>query len=119
MVTIATEAACALIMERTPVKPEYFFVEANMSGDKKASAQSFLTVRGKKVTAEAVIPAETGGTGPAYDTRNGWPTTGACRPWAACSPAPSGCRGITPTVWRPSTSPAARMRPASPSRPWG
>jgi len=58
MATIATEAACALIMERTPVKPDYFFVEANMSGDKKASAQSFLGVRGKKVTAEAVIPEE-------------------------------------------------------------
>lgn len=58
MATIATEAACALIMEQTPVRPDYFFVEANMSGDKKASAQSFLTVRGKKVTAEAIIPAE-------------------------------------------------------------
>jgi hydroxymethylglutaryl-CoA reductase (NADPH) len=58
MATIATEAACALIVEQAPVKPEYFFVEANMSGDKKASAQSFLGVRGKKVTAEAVIPAE-------------------------------------------------------------
>lgn len=59
MATIATEAACALIMERTPVKPDYFFIEANMSGDKKASAQSFLSVRGKKVTAEAIIPAAT------------------------------------------------------------
>ena len=58
MATIATEAACALIMAQTPVAPDYFFVEANMSGDKKASAQSFLGVRGKKVTAEAVIPAE-------------------------------------------------------------
>jgi hydroxymethylglutaryl-CoA reductase (NADPH) len=57
MATIAAEAACAFIMEQTPVRPDYFFVEANMSGDKKASAQSFLTVRGKKVTAEAVIPA--------------------------------------------------------------
>lgn len=58
MATIATEAACSVIMEQTPVKPDYFFVEANMSGDKKASAQSFLTVRGKKVTAEAIIPAD-------------------------------------------------------------
>jgi hydroxymethylglutaryl-CoA reductase (NADPH) len=57
MATIATEAACALIMAQTPVQPCYFFVEANMSGDKKASAQSFLTVRGKKVTAEALLPA--------------------------------------------------------------
>jgi hydroxymethylglutaryl-CoA reductase (NADPH) len=58
MVTIATEAVCALIVEQSPVHPEYFFVEANMSGDKKASAQSFLSVRGKKVTTDAIIPAE-------------------------------------------------------------
>lgn len=58
MATIATEAVCALILDRTPVKPNYFFVEANMSGDKKASALAFLTVRGKKVTAEAVLAAD-------------------------------------------------------------
>jgi hydroxymethylglutaryl-CoA reductase (NADPH) len=58
MVTIATEAICAYIEEASPVRPQYFFVEANLSGDKKASAQSFLLVRGKKVCAEAVIPAD-------------------------------------------------------------
>jgi hydroxymethylglutaryl-CoA reductase (NADPH) len=58
MATIACEAACARIVELSPLKPDYFFVEANMSGDKKASAQSFMSVRGKKVTAEAIIPAE-------------------------------------------------------------
>lgn len=58
MVTIATDAACAMILAETPVKPEYSFVEANMSGDKKASALSFLNVRGKHVTAEATIEAE-------------------------------------------------------------
>lgn len=57
MVTIATEAICAYILAQSPVPPVYFFVEANFSGDKKASAQSFLTVRGKKVTAEATLPA--------------------------------------------------------------
>jgi len=58
MVTIATEAICQYIQENTPVQPQYSFVEANLSGDKKASAQSFLSVRGKKVTAEALLPAE-------------------------------------------------------------
>lgn len=58
MATIATEAIVAWIIANTPVPPEYFFVEANMSGDKKASAQSFLSVRGKKVTAEVLLPAE-------------------------------------------------------------
>lgn len=58
MVTIATDAICSYIREHSPVKPLYHFVEANLSGDKKASAQSFLAVRGRKVTAEVVIPAE-------------------------------------------------------------
>lgn len=56
MVTIATEAICHYIHENTPVQPQYSFVEANLSGDKKASAQSFLSVRGKKVTAEVLLP---------------------------------------------------------------
>jgi len=55
MVTIATDSVCAHIIEHTPIKPEYHFVEANLSGDKKASAQSFLSVRGKKVSAEVTI----------------------------------------------------------------
>lgn len=58
MVTIATEAVHRYILEHTPIQPQYAFVESNLSGDKKASAQSFLTVRGKKVSAEALIPAE-------------------------------------------------------------
>lgn len=58
MATIATEAACALINDETPVKPAYSFVEANMSGDKKASALSFQNVRGRHVTAEATIAGD-------------------------------------------------------------
>lgn len=56
MVTIATQAVCDFIAENCPVKPEYHFVEGNMSGDKKASAQSFQSVRGKKVSAEVRLP---------------------------------------------------------------
>lgn len=58
MVTIATQAVCDFIAANTPVKPEYHFVEANFSGDKKASALSFSTVRGRKVCAEAVLAPE-------------------------------------------------------------
>ena len=58
MVTIATDSVVNYIIENTPVKPEYYFVEANLSGDKKASAQSFLGVRGKKVTTEVHLSAE-------------------------------------------------------------
>jgi hydroxymethylglutaryl-CoA reductase (NADPH) len=57
MVTIATEAICRDIVEHAPVRPRYWFVEANLSGDKKATTHSFMSVRGKKVAAEVVIPA--------------------------------------------------------------
>jgi hydroxymethylglutaryl-CoA reductase (NADPH) len=56
MVTIATQAVCDYIAAHCPVQPKYFFVESNLSGDKKASAQSFLGVRGKKVCADVRIP---------------------------------------------------------------
>ncbi len=58
MVTLATEAICRYIEASSPVHPQYSFIEANLSGDKKASTQSFLSVRGKKVSAEVSLPAE-------------------------------------------------------------
>jgi len=58
MVTLATEAICGYIQAHSPVRPQAFFVEANFSGDKKASALSFSGVRGRKVTAEVVLPAD-------------------------------------------------------------
>jgi hydroxymethylglutaryl-CoA reductase (NADPH) len=58
MVTVAADAICSYILESSPVKPLYHFVEANLSGDKKASVQSFTTVRGRKVTAEARVPGD-------------------------------------------------------------
>ena len=56
MVTIATQAICEYIIANTPVQPEYWFVEANCSGDKKSTAQSYTSVRGKKVSVEVNIP---------------------------------------------------------------
>jgi hydroxymethylglutaryl-CoA reductase (NADPH) len=58
MVTIATEAICGYIDANTPVRPQYWFVESNMSGDKKATTHSFMSVRGKKVCAEVILPPE-------------------------------------------------------------
>jgi len=58
MVTIATEAVCKYIMEQSPIKPRFYFIESNMSGDKKATAISYLFVRGKKVTTEITIPRD-------------------------------------------------------------
>jgi hydroxymethylglutaryl-CoA reductase (NADPH) len=58
MVTIATDALCRRIEALSPVKPLFWFVEANFSGDKKASAMSFLSVRGRKVTASVELGRE-------------------------------------------------------------
>ncbi len=55
MVTICTDAICQYIIAHTPIQPQHWFIESNYSGDKKATAVSFSSVRGKKVTAEAVI----------------------------------------------------------------
>ncbi|CAM4147505.1 hydroxymethylglutaryl-CoA reductase [Vibrio agarivorans] len=58
MVTIATNAVFEFIMHNSPIEPEFAFLDGNLSGDKKATAQTLRSVRGKKVTAEANIPAE-------------------------------------------------------------
>ncbi|MCA0447891.1 MAG: hydroxymethylglutaryl-CoA reductase [Bacteroidetes bacterium] len=56
MVTICTQAICEYIISKSPIQPRYWFVESNLSGDKKATAISFSQVRGKKVTAEVHLP---------------------------------------------------------------
>ena len=56
MVTLCTDEICKYIVEHAPVKPLFWFIESNYSGDKKATALSFTNVRGKKVTTEIVIP---------------------------------------------------------------
>ena len=57
MVTIATSIICEYLVEKSPLKPVQWYIEGNMSGDKKATMLAFLSARGKKVTAEVVIPA--------------------------------------------------------------
>jgi hydroxymethylglutaryl-CoA reductase (NADPH) len=56
MVTLCTDAICQFIVANSPQKPEYWFVEGNYSGDKKATALSFTNLRGKKVSAEVFLP---------------------------------------------------------------
>ena len=56
MTTIATDAICQVILDTCPIKPRHMAIESNYCGDKKATARSFTTVRGKRVTAEAAIP---------------------------------------------------------------
>jgi len=55
MVTVATENICRWIVEACPTVPEAWYVEGNLSGDKKATMLSFLSHRGRKVVADAVL----------------------------------------------------------------
>ena len=56
MVTLCTAALCEEILETTPVQPTSWFVEANMSGDKKSTVLGFLLTRGHHVVAEVLLP---------------------------------------------------------------
>ena len=55
MVTIATQAICEWIVANSPLAPQHWFIDGNMSGDKKATMQAFTYARGKKVVAECVL----------------------------------------------------------------
>ncbi|MCX6351168.1 MAG: 3-hydroxy-3-methylglutaryl-CoA reductase, partial [Bacteroidetes bacterium] len=56
MVTLCADAICKYILENTPVKPNTWYIESNYSGDKKATASSFVNTRGRKVTSECLLP---------------------------------------------------------------
>ena len=56
MVTFCTEAICQFIEKNSPVAIQHWYLESNFSGDKKATALSFLRGRGRKVTAQVVVP---------------------------------------------------------------
>lgn len=58
MVTFCADAVCADLVARTPVKPRVWFLESNMSGDKKATVLSFQQTRGRRVMAEVTLPRE-------------------------------------------------------------
>jgi hydroxymethylglutaryl-CoA reductase (NADPH) len=57
MVTFATEALCAEVLAGAPIRPSSYAVESNASGDKKAAAHALLATRGRRVCADATIPA--------------------------------------------------------------
>lgn len=57
MVTICTDKICKHIIENCPIKPVFWTIEGNTSGDKKATAMG-TRVRGKKVTAEITLKRE-------------------------------------------------------------
>jgi hydroxymethylglutaryl-CoA reductase (NADPH) len=57
MVTLAAEALCRHAVTMCPVPPVAVYLEANLSGDKKASAKALSGVRGHRVVAEIEVPA--------------------------------------------------------------
>ena len=59
MVTIATEALCKAILAGAPVKPRRWYLDGNLSGDKKATMLGFTYARGKKVVADVTIDQRT------------------------------------------------------------
>ena len=44
MVTFAADAICKAILSRTPIQPKHWFLEANFSGDKKATSRQALAL---------------------------------------------------------------------------
>lgn len=56
MVTICTKEICAYILENMPVSSVSWILESSFSGDKKASRDSLLWTRGKRVVAEVILP---------------------------------------------------------------
>ena len=57
MVTLCTDRICQYIVANACVQPQTWYIESNLAGDKKATALSFTSVRGKKVTSEVCLPA--------------------------------------------------------------
>ncbi|PKL43189.1 MAG: hypothetical protein CVV41_10750 [Candidatus Riflebacteria bacterium HGW-Riflebacteria-1] len=58
MTTIATRNAVDFILENYPGKIVEWFLESNLSGDKKINAVNFTRTRGKKLVAQCLIPAQ-------------------------------------------------------------
>ena len=56
MVSRATFAACTWILDHAP-GIRHFYLESNLATDKKSSHVNVMRTRGKRVTAEATIPA--------------------------------------------------------------
>jgi hydroxymethylglutaryl-CoA reductase (NADPH) len=56
MVTVCTEVVCQYLVVNSPVAVVDWFIDGNLSGDKKVRGSAFVAPRGKYVTAEIVLP---------------------------------------------------------------
>ena len=55
MVTLATQAICDQLLLHTVHVPRSWLIESMLSGDKRATATSFVNTRGRNVSAEVVL----------------------------------------------------------------
>ena len=55
MVTLVTDQVLRQALGQAPHKPTLYYIEGNMSGDKKANHKSLSKVRGRKVVSEVVV----------------------------------------------------------------
>jgi len=58
MVTLVTDQILKQILKQAPHSPTVYYIEGNMSGDKKANVQSLGKIRGRKVVAEVTLPSQ-------------------------------------------------------------
>jgi hydroxymethylglutaryl-CoA reductase (NADPH) len=58
MATIAADAVCRYIETHSPIRCRRWYVEGNLSGDKKATSGALGSVRGRKVCAEVELPRD-------------------------------------------------------------
>ena len=56
MVTLVTDQILKQILTQAPHQPTAYYIEGNMSGDKKANVKSLSQIRGRKVVAEVTVP---------------------------------------------------------------
>ena len=56
MITFCSKKICQFIAEHSPITIKKWYIEGNLAGDKKSSAQYMKTVRGRRVIADVVIP---------------------------------------------------------------
>ena len=83
MATIATDAICRYIEDHTPIPWRHWFVEGNLSGDKKATMQSLMSVRGTEGERRGRAVPRTSSRSGCTRRPSGCSTTGACRSSAA------------------------------------
>ncbi|MFK8057989.1 MAG: hydroxymethylglutaryl-CoA reductase [Saprospiraceae bacterium] len=58
MVTIVTDHILKQVLAKAPHTPKHFFIDANMSGDKKSNYRALSNVRGRKVISEVLLTKE-------------------------------------------------------------